>query len=609
MTAGKLASISPAATTNTLLYRCPIDKATSAILNVVNTNSTAQSYRAAVRDYDQVLTLDSASYNLIRGNVLTGYKVTVSPGLSATESLTPGDFVTTEDKLTTFKYFDVVKPTSTITIPVKIAGLGDLNLASSTGVFDDGDTVTGVTTGLTATVYRYSTLPLSMKVSIAGINNSATSFRVSDSSLVATNDYLFFADGNELVQISGITGYSVTVTRAQLGTTASSHNAGVPLIVARPTATTSTLSAAITSTTSTSLDLTSATGFTVGSYILIDTEILKITNIATNTLTVTRGQLGTTAATHLSAATVTQHTDQGYVSFNYFKSGETVGNGTETAVVATYNSNTDNYTYNDVFVYDIDGDTNFSYPSSLTYNVDRTYRFTQVDSSNTGHPLRFSSREDGTNYSTGVTIAGTPGSSGSYTEIVIDADTSGTLYTKCDSHSGEGLSGIVDIDPLYTQIYVYDVDGTFTPSTSSFQTTSGLNTVVSVSTGPYGYVHKASGATVKVSLGNNSTAFTNTVTFYDSPKTTNAVRSIATVSSTTAVTDVNSEDYVFYGKAINANTTDPNTGIVVGPGQSIVVYSSATSINYVLNGFEDATNDFSPVLYIREVTTGGGGGI
>ena len=48
MTAGKLASVRPGATTNTTLYQCPIDRATSAIVDVVNTAGGAGTYRLAV---------------------------------------------------------------------------------------------------------------------------------------------------------------------------------------------------------------------------------------------------------------------------------------------------------------------------------------------------------------------------------------------------------------------------------------------------------------------------------------------------------------------------------------------------------------------------------
>ena len=60
----------------------------------------------------------------------------------------------------------------------------------------------------------------------------------------------------------------------------------------------------------TTLTVTSAAtlGVQNNSYILIDSEILQVTSIATNNLTVTRGALGTTAAAHTDGSAVTLQT-------------------------------------------------------------------------------------------------------------------------------------------------------------------------------------------------------------------------------------------------------------------------------------------------------------
>ena len=70
-----------------------------------------------------------------------------------------------------------------------------------------------------------------------------------------------------------------------------------------------------------------------------------------------------------------------------------------------------------------------------------TYKFDQSDSSNGTHPLRFATAADAagsTQYTTGVTAVGTPGSAGAYTQIEVAAGAPSTLYYYCTNHSGMG---------------------------------------------------------------------------------------------------------------------------------------------------------------------------
>ena len=82
------------------------------------------------------------------------------------------------------------------------------------------------------------------------------------------------------------------------------------------------------------------------------------------------------------------------------------------------------------------------------------------------------------------------------------------------------------------------------------------------------------------------------------------VNTISTAVHTDQTALYSDEDYFFYGKAVAANITDKNTSIIVGPGQNLLVYSSAGDIRYVLNGFETTSDDYT-VVNMTKIQSGG----
>jgi hypothetical protein len=80
-----------------------------------------------------------------------------------------------------------------------------------------------------------------------------------------------------------------------------------------------------------------------------------------------------------------------------------------------------------------------------------TYKFDQSDSSNNNHPIRFSTTPNGSHgggseYTDGVTVVGTPGQAGAYTQITVADNAPSQLYMYCTNHSGMGFGVTVGVN-------------------------------------------------------------------------------------------------------------------------------------------------------------------
>ena len=80
--AGRLAAAKPVATTNTKLYGTDINNTGAVVFSATNQSGSGVSYRAAVRDYNQIITLDgdessstddSKKYEFEKGNAFANY--------------------------------------------------------------------------------------------------------------------------------------------------------------------------------------------------------------------------------------------------------------------------------------------------------------------------------------------------------------------------------------------------------------------------------------------------------------------------------------------------------------------------------------------------------
>lgn len=171
---------------------------------------------------------------------------------------------------------------------------------------------------------------------VTTFSNSDTTLTVQSTTSFDVNDVLLI--DAELMTVQSVSGNNCVVTRASQSTAATSHAPASAVTLIEPSGTASTVNEGETFTAvDTSLTVTSATTLGAGtnSFIRIDDEYLRVTNVVGNTLTVVRAQLGTSAGSHTDGVAVTLQT----VTANK----TTINESTSTGVSAPLIKNVDGY--------------------------------------------------------------------------------------------------------------------------------------------------------------------------------------------------------------------------------------------------------------------------
>ena len=156
--------------------------------------------------------------------------------------------------------------------------------------------------------------------------------------------------------------------------------------------------------------------------------------------------------------------------------------GTTTTFVVTVASKTSAHRYNGSGSsngYKIDG----VEAPFISLTPGRTYRFDQADGTNALHPLRFYYDVDKTTaYTTGVTVNGTQGSAGAYTEIVVTDTTPSVLHYQCSSHAKMGNAVQTNSNVLDTE-HNSTVRGTMTATSFVGDVTGNVTGNVNAASG------------------------------------------------------------------------------------------------------------------------------
>ena len=277
--------------------------------------------------------------------------------------------------------------------------------------------------------------------------------------------------------------------------------------------------------------------------------------------------------------------------------------------------------------YHLDGET----AASVQLVPGTVYRFDQGDSSNSGHPLVFSTTKDGTHnsgsqYTTQVSTSGTPGTAGSYTQIIVNAATADSLYYYCTNHSGMGGDGVISVQGL--SLADSDTDDLSEGSSNLYFTNARARSAVSAtdaggdgsfaynsSTGVFTYTGPSASETRAHFSGSTGITLTNGAIAIDgtvltSSNTTddvtegssNLYHTTARARSAISVTDAGGDGSLAYNSSTGVITyTGPSaaevrahitagTGVSIASGEVAIGQSVGTSDNVTFNDMTVAGN-------------------
>jgi len=247
---------------------------------------------------------------------------------------------------------------------------------------------------------------------------------------------------------------------------------------------------------------------------------------------------------------------------------------------------------------------------TVTLSAGITYRFDQSDSSNSGHPLQFSTTSNGTHgggsaYTTGVTVSGTAGSANAYVEIITEQDTP-KLYYYCSNHSGMGgaLSHLSDKQDTITGAATTITSSDLTADRALLSNGSGKVAVSDITSTELGYLD---GVTSNIqtqinSIGGSQDVFKTIAVSGQSSvvaDTTTDTLTLAGASGITITTNDATDTITFTGSgsgsggALTVVTEQANGDGTVGPFTLSNTIASKNNVQVYVDGVYQTKDKYS----------------